>query len=113
RLGRDRARARPGVDGRWSCAARDRQRWRSGVLVGCLTTILGCSPAMEEEGTSTDELTAAAPPSANDVLAKLRTCRRASSSPFAKDRDDDPEIHVCKLTNAVFFKGDMDIDCDG
>ena len=47
------------------------------------------------------------------ILAKLERCTRASSAPYAKDSGGVADIHVCKLRNAVFFKADMDIDCDG
>jgi hypothetical protein len=66
-----------------------------------------------EETTPLEDADAAAPPSAADVMAKLATCRKISHAPYAKDQGGTSNINICDLPNAVFFTGDMDIDCDG
>ena len=88
-----------------------------------MVTISGCAaPAdddvivAEEEAVTTVEETRAVdvtPPTADEVLAKLATCRKVSASPYAKDVGGSSNIDICGTTNAVFFKADMDIDCDG
>jgi hypothetical protein len=47
------------------------------------------------------------------ILAKLAVCNKVSSAPYAKDASGVATIDVCALKGAVFFKADMDIDCDG
>ncbi len=55
-----------------------------------------------------------APVTADALLAKLASCTtKASTAPYAKDSGGSSTIDICKLTGAVFFKADMDIDCDG
>lgn len=53
------------------------------------------------------------PITAATLLAKLATCKKISTAPYAKDSGGTANIDVCGLTNAVWFSGDMDIDCDG
>jgi hypothetical protein len=61
-----------------------------------------------------DAGSAATAVTADAILAKLATCtNKLSSAPYAKDVGGTSNIDVCGLTNAVFFKADMDIDCDG
>lgn len=56
---------------------------------------------------------AATPITAATLLAKLGACKKVSTAPYAKDSGGTANIDVCGLTNAVWFQGDMDIDCDG
>jgi hypothetical protein len=85
-----------------------------GVLVSCLLAS-GCGAPLDDEETRRAEarLEDDAEVTPEMLLAKLETCRRASSSPYARDAGGTSAVHVCKLKNAVFFKADMDIDCDG
>ncbi len=52
-------------------------------------------------------------PTAAELEALLATCTQTSSGLYAKDSGGSATIPICKLTGAVFFKADMDIDCDG
>jgi hypothetical protein len=52
-------------------------------------------------------------PTAADLLALTRTCTQISSGKYATDEGGSAQIPVCKLNGAVFWKADMDIDCDG
>ncbi len=47
------------------------------------------------------------------VLAKLGACTKVSTSPYATDDGDTPKIDICGLKNAVWWKADLDVDCDG
>jgi len=58
-------------------------------------------------GSGSPAVTAAA------LLAKLSSCVKASSAPYAKDSGGAANIDVCKLTGAVYWKADLDVDCDG
>ena len=67
----------------------------------------------EEVATSSADTAPTPGPSAGDLMAKLGTCKKISSSPYATDSGETPTINICDLPNAVFFTADMDVDCDG
>ncbi|MFE1749372.1 glycoside hydrolase family 75 protein [Streptomyces anandii] len=50
---------------------------------------------------------------AADLLARLRHCRPVSRGRYRPDAGARATIPVCGLRGAVFWKADMDIDCDG
>ena len=52
-------------------------------------------------------------PSASELLAKLTSCSQISSGLYKTDSEKSRTIPVCGLSDAVFWKADMDIDCDG
>ena len=52
-------------------------------------------------------------PSASQLLAKTRTCNQISNGKFRTDEDTGRTVPVCDANGAVFWKADMDIDCDG
>ncbi|MER6090703.1 glycoside hydrolase family 75 protein [Streptomyces bluensis] len=51
--------------------------------------------------------------SAADLLAKLDACEPVSKGRYRSDVDAPDGIPVCDTRDAVFWKADMDIDCDG
>ena len=52
-------------------------------------------------------------PTAAELLAKVRNCNRIGG-PYKTDEDvSTANISVCQANGAVFWKADMDIDCDG
>jgi hypothetical protein len=53
------------------------------------------------------------PPTAAELLAKVTTCNQISNGRYRTDSETAPTIPVCQKTGAVFWKADMDIDCDG
>ena len=53
-----------------------------------------------------------AAPSAADLLAKLATCARVGGD-YATDSGGTQDIAICGLTGAVYWKADLDVDCDG
>jgi len=53
-----------------------------------------------------------AAPTAADLLSKLATCTRAGGD-YATDSGGTQDIPICGLANAVFWKADLDVDCDG
>lgn len=78
--------------------------------------VAGCAPPTESEDDDrlADHASAFEKGAVvEQILAKLETCRRVSSAPFAKDAGGAARLDVCGLRNAVFWKADMDIDCDG
>ena len=52
-------------------------------------------------------------PSASQLLAKVTNCQQISNGKYATDEGQAATIPVCSANGAVFFKGDMDVDCDG
>ncbi|MFF5159582.1 glycoside hydrolase family 75 protein [Streptomyces sp. NPDC000348] len=53
------------------------------------------------------------PVSAADLLAKVRTCAPVSRGRYREDHGGEATVPVCGTRDAVFWKADMDIDCDG
>ncbi|MFE2278651.1 glycoside hydrolase family 75 protein [Streptomyces sp. NPDC059454] len=54
-----------------------------------------------------------APVSAADLLAEVRTCAPVSHGRYREDHGAKATVPVCGTRDAVFWKADMDIDCDG
>jgi hypothetical protein len=50
---------------------------------------------------------------ASDLLAKVRDCVPVSNGHYRSDAGARADIPVCGTEDAVFWKADMDIDCDG
>ncbi|MFD7409804.1 hypothetical protein ACFV7R_46130, partial [Streptomyces sp. NPDC059866] len=50
---------------------------------------------------------------AADLLAEVSDCTPVSSGRYRTDRDTPATVPVCGTRDAVFWKADMDIDCDG
>jgi hypothetical protein len=53
------------------------------------------------------------PVSAADLLAKARDCAPVSRGRYRSDNGASATIPVCGTRDVVFWKADMDIDCDG
>ncbi|MEU7160795.1 glycoside hydrolase family 75 protein [Streptomyces chrestomyceticus] len=51
--------------------------------------------------------------SAADLLAKVTGCSQISNGKYRTDEETSATVPVCGKKNAVFWKADMDIDCDG
>lgn len=47
------------------------------------------------------------------LLAKVKSCSQISKGKYRSDSGAPANIPVCGMNGAVFFKADMDIDCDG
>jgi hypothetical protein len=54
-----------------------------------------------------------AAPTAAQLLAKVQGCNQISSGKYKTDDETGPTVAVCDANGAVFWKADMDIDCDG
>jgi hypothetical protein len=53
-------------------------------------------------------------PTADELLAKVSSCNQISNGKYKTDSDVSANtVAVCGATGAVFWKSDMDIDCDG
>lgn len=53
-------------------------------------------------------------PTADQILAKVASCKQISNGKYKTDEDSgSATVPVCDAGKAVFWKADMDIDCDG
>jgi hypothetical protein len=50
---------------------------------------------------------------AAELLAKVTSCSRISNGTYRTDENAAATVPVCGKNGAVFWKADMDIDCDG
>jgi hypothetical protein len=65
-------------------------------------------------GGGADGGSAAGAPTASQLLGLVQTCGKVvSAHQYATDDGRAPTIDICGLNGAVFWKADMDIDCDG
>jgi len=53
------------------------------------------------------------PPTAAQLMAKLGACTAVHNPPFNPDEGSATKIDVCKTGNALWWRADMDVDCDG
>ncbi|MFJ8790358.1 glycoside hydrolase family 75 protein [Streptomyces sp. NPDC102462] len=74
----------------------------AGVLPASASTA-PTTPAAAQEGTV----------SAAALLAKVTSCQQISNGTYRTDEETSATIPVCGKNGAVFWKADMDIDCDG
>ncbi|UUN25055.1 glycoside hydrolase family 75 protein [Streptomyces sp. FIT100] len=51
--------------------------------------------------------------SARALLDALGSCDRISDGRYRIDEDEDEDVPVCGMRDVVYWKADMDIDCDG
>ncbi|MEW1777079.1 glycoside hydrolase family 75 protein [Streptomyces sp. NPDC086777] len=51
--------------------------------------------------------------SAADLLARVRECTQVSRGRYRSDANTSATVPVCGTRQAVFWKADLDIDCDG
>ncbi|MFJ4001992.1 glycoside hydrolase family 75 protein [Streptomyces sp. NPDC090023] len=77
----------------------------AGTVLLCATALAayGDSPRRAGEGTV----------AAADLLAKLTSCERLSDGLYRSDAESAATVPVCGLKGAVFWKADLDVDCDG
>jgi hypothetical protein len=54
-----------------------------------------------------------AAPTAAELLAKTQGCSQVSNGKYKTDEETSRTVSVCDANGAVFWKADMDIDCDG
>ncbi|MFJ7150685.1 glycoside hydrolase family 75 protein [Streptomyces sp. NPDC100445] len=51
--------------------------------------------------------------SAADLLAKVTSCSQLSNGKYQTDEETSATVPVCGKNGAVFWKADLDVDCDG
>lgn len=50
---------------------------------------------------------------AAELLAEVAACKPISNGSYRTDEGASPSVPVCGMNGAVFWKADLDIDCDG
>ncbi|MGW6202893.1 glycoside hydrolase family 75 protein [Streptomyces sp. NPDC055089] len=50
---------------------------------------------------------------AAELLAEVAACKPVSNGSYRTDESASPSVPVCGMNGAVFWKADLDIDCDG
>ncbi|MDW6065014.1 glycoside hydrolase family 75 protein [Streptomyces sp. FXJ1.4098] len=82
----------------------------AGLLAVSVTTGAGAAtrgPAPAPKSANEGTVTAA------QLLAKVQSCSQISNGKYRTDEETSATIPVCGANGAVFWKADMDIDCDG
>src|SRR5437879_525729 len=52
-------------------------------------------------------------PTASQLLAKPNSCKQISNGKYRTDDGAPKTVGICDANGAVFWKADMDVDCDG
>ncbi|SHF41511.1 glycoside hydrolase family 75 protein [Streptoalloteichus hindustanus] len=82
-------------------------------LVAMSALVLSMTPAAAVGPVTESGGAVANGPTARELLAKVNGCEQISQGKYAKDAGGTADIPVCGKKGAVFWKADMDIDCDG
>ncbi len=73
----------------------------------------GHGPSSGNNGPEARQIQGARTVRAAELLAAVRDCAPVSSDRFSSDDGEPADIDVCGRRDAVFWKADLDIDCDG
>ncbi|KFU80752.1 chitosanase of glycosyl hydrolase group 75 [Amycolatopsis lurida] len=77
------------------------------LLFSAMVVAAGLAPA------ATAAASPEAAPTAQQLLAKTTSCKQVSNGKYKTDEETGRTIAVCDAGSAVFWKADMDVDCDG
>jgi hypothetical protein len=83
----------------------------SGVRLALAALALACAGSAGTAGGSGDAGSGA--PTAAELVALTATCTPASTGEYATDSGGAATVPICSLPGAVFWKADLDVDCDG
>ena len=92
---------------------------RGGLLIACVLASAcsnGGDPMGGPDAPTSDALASIDAndlPTAAELLATMAACNPRVGGAFATDSGGTSNISICGLTNAVYWKADLDIDCDG
>ncbi|OKJ93792.1 glycoside hydrolase family 75 protein [Amycolatopsis sp. CB00013] len=79
------------------------------LLFSAMVVAAGLAPA----ATAAAAPSIQAGPTAQQLLAKTTSCKQVSNGKYKTDEETGRTIAVCDAGSAVFWKADMDVDCDG
>ncbi|WP_409183555.1 glycoside hydrolase family 75 protein [Amycolatopsis sp. VS8301801F10] len=84
------------------------------VLLAILAIAAAVLPAALASAATPAPEAVQAGPTADQILAKVASCKQISNGKYKTDEDSgSATVPVCDAGKAVFWKADMDIDCDG
>src|SRR5262245_23917751 len=87
---------------------------KAAVLAAALLAVAAALLAPGNGGATPARAAApAAAPTAPELLAKLTSCTQISNGKYRTDEETGRTVPVCDKNGAVYWKADMDIDCDG
>ncbi len=86
---------------------------KAAVLAATLLAVAAALLAPGNGVATPARATAVTPPTAQELLAKLTSCTQISNGKYRTDEETGRTIPVCDKNGAVYWKADMDIDCDG
>nr|WP_042194737.1 glycoside hydrolase family 75 protein [Kibdelosporangium sp. MJ126-NF4]CEL21509.1 secreted protein [Kibdelosporangium sp. MJ126-NF4]CTQ95924.1 secreted protein [Kibdelosporangium sp. MJ126-NF4] len=78
-----------------------------------LAATLLATGSLVPTATASTGVTPLAGPSASQLLAKTQSCKQISSGKYKTDSELGRTVPVCDANGAVWWRADMDIDCDG
>ncbi|MGW1780460.1 glycoside hydrolase family 75 protein [Streptomyces sp. NPDC002143] len=84
-----------------------------GAATGAALLAAAVLPANASTSTSASAPVREGSVSAAALLAKVTSCSQISNGKYRTDDETSASIPVCGKNGAVFWKADMDIDCDG
>lgn len=83
------------------------------LLFSAMVVAAGLAPAAAATAAPSEGVSPQAGPTAQQLLAKTSSCKQVSNGKYKTDDETGRTIAVCDAGSAVFWKADMDIDCDG
>lgn len=83
------------------------------LLFSAMVVAAGLAPAAAATAAPSEGVSPQAGPTAQQLLAKTTSCKQISNGKYKTDDETGRTIAVCDAGSAVFWKADMDIDCDG
>ncbi len=86
------------------------------ILLATLALAAAVMPsaiASAAPSTTSSPASVEAGPSASQLLSKTNSCRQISNGKYKTDDETGKTVAVCDANGAVFWKADLDIDCDG
>jgi len=84
------------------------------ILLATLALAAAVMPSAVAAASPAQPAAPAAGPTASQLLAKTSSCHQISNGKYKTDEDvSGRTVAICDANGAVFWKADMDIDCDG
>ncbi|RAJ58826.1 chitosanase (glycosyl hydrolase group 75) [Streptomyces sp. Amel2xB2] len=83
------------------------------LLIPSAVASPGDATAHDQAGHTAAKDTREGSVSADDLLAKVKDCDQISNGKYKPDEDGSATVPVCDADSAVFWKADLDVDCDG
>lgn len=90
-----------------------RRRFIVALLVTAAIPLAAANPTLASAGTARHDAAREGSVTAAALLAKVTGCSQLSNGKYKTDDETSATVAVCGKNGAVFWKADLDIDCDG